>query len=376
MMGLPRVLFALSCGLLFYVVAGYPLLLKISARFFRKPIRKGEFLPSVAIVIPVRNGEAYLHDKLDSVLVLDYPRELLEVLVISNGSTDETDSIARGYAAWDVRLLELASGSKTAALNAGMAATRSSVVVLSEAWQIMERGCVREMMKCFADPAVGVVSGEVIMHGRGDSAGERNLSLFANIEGWFGARLTDLDSMLGAGGPFYAIRRPLMPRIPSDTLLDDLYVAMAAFLRGYRVVVEPMAAVFDDSPPQEPGFGETLKAQAGDYQVMKQYGLLSSLNRMRFHYFSYKVARLLLPFALIIIAVTSFQLHSRRVMIGAWVVQGLLYGLAIADEWIGGMSFLKRISKAARTFVVTMFASLCALAVLFVPVRKLLPTKD
>ena len=166
-----------------------------------------------------------------------------------------------------------------------------------------------------------------------------------------------------------------MPRIPSDTLLDDLYVAMAAFLRGYRVVVEPMAAVFDDSPPQEPGFGETLKAQAGDYQVMKQYGLLSSLNRMRFHYFSYKVARLLLPFALIIIAVTSFQLHSRRVMIGAWVVQGLLYGLAIADEWIGGMSFLKRISKAARTFVVTMFASLCALAVLFVPVRKLWPTK-
>ena len=376
MMGLPRVLFALSCGLLFYVVAGYPLLLKISARFFRKPIRKGEFLPSVAIVIPVRNGEAYLHDKLDSVLVLDYPRELLEVLVISNGSTDETDSIARGYAAWDVRLLELASGSKTAALNAGMAATRSSVVVLSEAWQIMERGCVREMMKCFADPAVGVVSGEVIMHGRGDSAGERNLSLFANIEGWFGARLTDLDSMLGAGGPFYAIRRPLMPRIPSDTLLDDLYVAMAAFLRGYRVVVEPMAAVFDDSPPQEPGFGEMVKAQAGDYQIMKHYGLLSSLNRMRFHYFSYKLARLLLPFALIIIAVTSFQLHSRRVMIGAWAVQGLLYGLAIADEWIGGMSFLKRISKAARTFVVTMFASLCALAVLFVPVRKLLPTKD
>jgi cellulose synthase/poly-beta-1,6-N-acetylglucosamine synthase-like glycosyltransferase len=375
MIGLPQVLFALSCGLLFYVVAGYPLLLKISARFFPKPIRKGEFLPSVAIVIPVRNGEAYLHDKLDSVLVLDYPRELLEVLVISHGSTDETDSIARGYAAWDVRLLELESGSKAAALNAGIAATRSSIVVLSEAWQIMERGCVREMMKCFADAAVGVVSGEVIMHGRGDSAGERNLSLFANLEGWFGARLSDLDSMLGAGGPFYAIRRPLMPRIPSDILLDDLYVAMAAFLRGYRVVVEPMAAVFDDSPPREPGFGETLEAQAGDYQLMKQYGLLSSLNRMRFHYFSYKLARLLLPFALIIIAVTSFQLHSRRVMIGAWAVQGLLYGLAIADQWIGGVSFLKRSSKAARTFVVTMFASLCALAVLFVPVRKLWPTK-
>ena len=376
MIGLPTALFALSCALLLYVIAGYPLLLKILASFFRKPVRKGEFLPSVAIVIPVQNSEAYLDRKLDSVLALDYPRELLKVLVISAGSTDETDSIVRSYAAWDVRLLQIPAGGKAAAVNAGVAAARSQILLVSEAWQVMDRASVREMMKCFADPAVGVVSGEVIMHGRGNSAEERNLSLFAHMEGWFGERLSDLDSMLSDGGSFFAIRRPLMPRLSSDILLSDLYAAMAAFFRGYRVVVEPAATVFDSALPEEPGFLEKVKTQAGEYQIMRQYGLLGSLNRMRFHYFSYKVARLLLPIALITIAVTSFQLHSRRMMIGVLAAQGLLYGLALVDRWIGGMSFLKRISAAARTFVVLMFASLCAAVVLFVPASKLWPNKD
>jgi len=300
------------------------------------------------------------------------------VQVISDGSTDETDAIARSYAAWDVRLLHVPAGGKAAALNAGIATIRSSeILVLSEVWQILEVGSVREMVKCFADPAVGVVSGEVVMHGRGGSVQERNLSMFAQLESWFGDRLSDVDSMLGSGGPFYAIRRALMPRIPGDILLDDSFVAMSAFFRGFRVVVEPAAAAYDDAAPIDTDFGEKIKAQAGDYQIMKKYpGLLTSLNRMRFHYFSYKVARLLLPFALIAIAATSFSLPTRRAVIWALSVQGVVYLLAIVDRWLGDTSFLKRLSAAARTFVATAFASLCAIAVLFVPAHKLWPNKD
>ena len=372
MSGLPTYLFILSCAFLLYVVAGYPLLLKILARFARKPVQKGDLLPTVSVVIPVHNAEAYLHRKIDTVLAFDYPRELLDVLVISYGSTDETDSIARSYAAWDVRLLHVPDEGNTAALNVAVSKTRSSILLLSDVWQIVEPGSLREMVKCFADPAVGVVSGEVIMHGQGDSAAERNLSMFARIDGWFGDRLSDLDSMLSAGGSFFAIRRPLMPQIPADTLLDDLYVAMAAFFRGFRIVVEPSAFAFDDALPVEPDFRERVKSQAGDYQMMKLYpGLLNACNRMRFHYWSYKVARLLLPFALIAIAVTSFQLHPKRLMIAALAVQAVIYGLAAIDPWLGGRSFLKRITAALRTFVVTMLASVCAIAVLFVAPHKL-----
>lgn len=372
MSGWPTILFALSCALLLYAIAGYPLLLRLMSHFFRKPPRKGDFLPPVALVIPVHNAEAYIHRKLDSLLALDYPRELLEILVISDGSTDETDDIVRSYAPWDVRLLSVPKGGKAAALNAGLPNLRSSIVVLSDVWQILQPGSVREMVKCFADPAVGMVSGEVEMHGREKSADLQNLSMFAYFESWFSERLSELDSLLGASGPFYAIRRALIPKIPTDTLLDDLFVALAAFFRGYRVVVEPAAIAFDSAIPLETDFRDKIKEQAGDFQMMRLYpGLLNSLNRMRFHYFSYRVARLLIPFALITIAVTTFQLHSRRLMIGALVVQGLVYGLAIMHQWLGEIFLLKRLSAGLRTFVLTAFAALCASVILVVPVRKL-----
>ncbi len=192
---LPAILFALSCALVFYVVLGYPLLLRLMSHFFQKPIRKSDFLPPVAMVIPVRNAEAYLHRKLDSVLALDYPRELLEILVISDGSTDDTEEIVRSYAPWDVRFLAVPQGGKAAALNAGLPGLRSSILVLSDVWQIIEPSSVRKMMKCFADPAVGMVSGEVEMHGREGSADIKNLSMFAYFESWFSERLSEVDSV-------------------------------------------------------------------------------------------------------------------------------------------------------------------------------------
>jgi biofilm PGA synthesis N-glycosyltransferase PgaC len=372
MIGRSTVLFAVSCAWLLYVIALYPLLLKILSKFWRKPVRKGEFLPTVSLVIPVRNAEAYMHRKLDSALALDYPRELVEVLVISDSSTDGTDEIVRTYAAWDVRLLQVSKGERAAALNAALPRLRSSILVLSEVWQTFDRGSLREMMKCFADPTVGMVAGEVVMHGRDGRTEERNLSMFAHFESWFGERLSDLDSMLGESGPFYAIRRPLMPRIPSDVILDNLYVGMSTFFRGFRIVADPAAMAFDDALPVETEFGDKIKAQAGDYQMMRLYpGLLSGCNRMRFHYLSYKIARLLLPFALITMAGTTYQLQPHKLLIGAAVAQGVFYGLATVHQWLGEIFLLKRLSAAARTFVLTMLASLLAVVVLFVPVRKL-----
>ena len=372
MSGRPLIVFCISCGFLLYVMVGYPLLLKLLAKFRRRVVRKDDFLPTVAMVIPVRNAENYLDRKLDSVLAMDYPKDLLEVLVVSDGSTDDTDAIAKSYAAWDVKLLHVPRGGKAAALNAGVPTTRAEIVVLSEVWQILEPGSVRAMVRDFCDPAVGVVSGEVVMDARNGGAEERNLSMFARLEGWFGEQLSHVDSLLGSSGPFYAIRRKLMPRIPGDSLLDDLYVSMAVFFRGYRVVVEPDATAFDNAVPVETQLPEKIMTQAGDYQIMRQYpGLLTARNRMRFHYSSYKLARLLMPIALIAIAVTSFQLSSRRMMMWALGTQFVIYGLAVVYPWLGEGFFLKRMAAAVRTFVLTMIASLCAAVVLVVPVRKL-----
>lgn len=373
---LPTVLFVLSCVFLLYVVAGYPLLLKLLARFFPKRIRKGDYLPSVTVVIPVRNGEDYVRRKLDSILELDYPKELLEVLVISDGSTDETDDLVRGYFAWGVRLLHVPHGGKPAALNAGVPTTRNSILLLTDIRQVLEPGSVRKMMSCFADPAVGVVSGELIIR-RGDNREEGNIGLYWKFESWIRNRLSDVDSMMGATGPFYAIRRELMVRMPPQTLLDDLYVPLAAFFRGYRSVVEPEAKAYDDPTSLSTEFRRKVRTLAGNYQIMQQYpDLLTSRNRMWIHYVSYKLGRLLMPFALIVIAVTGFWLPSRWMVIAVVAAQVIVYGLAFLDDRLSEESILKRSSSVSRTFVAMMLAALCALSVFFVPPQKLwTPTK-
>jgi poly-beta-1,6-N-acetyl-D-glucosamine synthase len=226
---------------------------------------------------------------------------------------------------------------------------------------------------------VGVVSGELLIR-HGDSREETNIGLYWRFESWIRNRLSDIDSMLGATGPFYAIRRELMVPMPPETLLDDLYVPLAAFFNGFRLVVEPAAKAYDDPTSLSTEFRRKVRTLAGNYQIMQQYpALLTPRNRMWFHYLSYKLGRLLLPFALIAIAITSFWLPFRWMVVSALGLQATVYGLAIFDYfdgWLPEQSIPKRLSSVARTFVVMMLAALCALSVLFVPPQKLwTPTK-
>src|SRR5438128_12022340 len=112
----PAVLFAISAVVIAYVTVGYPLLLYFLTRLFPRPIRKSDGVKTVSIIIPVRNGERWLSRKLDSLLAQNYPKELVGILVVSDGSTDATDEIACLYAERGVRLMRVPAGAKPAAL--------------------------------------------------------------------------------------------------------------------------------------------------------------------------------------------------------------------------------------------------------------------
>lgn len=379
MISLPTILFGLSCAFLLYVIVGYPILLRVLAQVFPKPVKKADILPSVSVIIPVFDGAQYIRRKLESVLQLDYPRELLEVLVISDGSTDLTEELVKEYADHGVLLLRVPHGGKPAALNAGVPTTHNSILLLTDVRQVLEPGSLREIVRCFADPTVGVVSGELIIRS-GDNLAEENIGLYWRFETWLRSELSALDSMLGATGPFYAIRRELMVYLPPETLLDDLYVPLSAFFKGFRLVVEPAAKAYDDPTSLATEFGRKVRTLAGNYQIIWQYpGLLTLRNRMWFHYLSCKLGRLLLPFALIVIAITTFWLPIRWIFITALACQGTVYGLAAldyVDGWLPETFILKRLSSVARTFVVMMAAALCALAIIWRPAQELWkPTK-
>jgi biofilm PGA synthesis N-glycosyltransferase PgaC len=367
---LPIALFCGAAALGLYIVIGYPLLLGLMARLWPKPVLKSRQRKTVSVVIAAHNGERFIGAKLDSVLALDYPRELMEILVISDGSTDRTDSIVQGFAPQGVRLLRVPRGGKCAALNAAIPQARNEILLLTDIRQIVEPESLQAMIDCFADPGVGAVSGELVIRG-GASHDEADTGLYWRYESWIRNRLSEVDSIFGATGPFYALRRELAVPIPPDQLLDDMYLPLAAFFRGYRLIVEPRARAFDYPTSREAEFTRKARTLAGNYQILRSYpALLGPGNRMWFHYASYKLGRLALPWVLFLLFVSScfLPLPWRWLMLGG---QAVFYGLAALDPWLPGGFPAKRLASFARTFASLMLAAVWGLKVFFVPPRSL-----
>jgi cellulose synthase/poly-beta-1,6-N-acetylglucosamine synthase-like glycosyltransferase len=356
----------LSGALLLYVLVGYPALLAAIARRTARPVRKGAIRPSVSVLLPVRNGAKWLRAKLHSILQLNYPRELMEILVISDGSADQTDSIAQDLAHHGVKLIRIPAAGKAAALNEGMRQATGEILFFTDVRQRLDPEALRELVECFADPTVGVASGELVI-ADGETREEADTALYWRYEKWIRRRLSRIDSVLGATGCIYAMRRKLASPLPATTLLDDVQLPLGAFFRGYRVILEERAKAFDSPACLRTEFGRKVRTLAGVYQVVLRYPrLLGPSNRMWLHFLSHKLGRLLLPFALILIAASTFWLPSPWKGI-AFGMQALFYALALLDPIVPQRSPVKRVTSPVRTFVVLMAAALCAVSILVVP---------
>lgn len=369
MLTLSVALIAVCITFIIYVVVIYPLVLAQLAR--RTRLTQKEWQPrTVAIVIAVRDGELYIRDKLKSVLALDYPKELLEIWVASDGSLDATDDIIQEFTSSCIQLVRIPQSGKAAALNAAIRKTSSEILLLTDVRQELATDSLRQLVSCFADPKVGAVSGRLLIC-KGNTREEANLGLYWRYETWIRDNLSRIDSIFGATGALYAIRRTLAVRMPEHILLDDVYMPLSAFFAGYRLIVEPAARVYDVATPLDVEFRRKVRTLAGNYQLLRYYPqLLTSANRMWLHFVSYKLGRLVLPFALICIAFGSCWLPLLWKIVSL-TLQGAFYGLACTDRWIPEGSMVKRISSPVRVFVTMMLAALCAVAIFWVPAQAL-----
>jgi poly-beta-1,6-N-acetyl-D-glucosamine synthase len=364
------VTFALAAAAIVYVIAGYPALLKwLAGRNGRLPIK--EYEPkSVSILIAVYNGEKFIADKLDSVVGLDYPRDLLQIFVLSDGSTDGTNEIAKRYAGRGIQLLELPHGGKPAALNAGLTHCTGEILLLTDVRQVLEPGSLKELVACFADPTIGVVSGDLPTRPGIDSE-ESNTSLYWRYEREMRKNLGKLGCTFGATGPFYAMRRELARPMPPNTLLDDMYLPLGAFFGGYRLIVDEKARALEYPVSINSEFRRKVRTQAGVYQIMKLYPALLSLNNpLLFHFISYKVGRLALPWLFLLFFLASFGLPMPWSML-AVISQLGFYGLALLDVWMPEEYAVKKITSPARTVTVMLAAAALGIKVFFVPPQTL-----
>lgn len=362
--------FLLSATFAVYVVFGYPILLGLLARFRARPIRKEPQLKTVSVLLPVRNGEPWIQRKLESILDLDYPKELLQIIVISDGSTDGTEAAVRSFASRGVELVSIPRSGKALALNEGMRRARGEILFFTDVRQNLDPAALRNLVACFADPRVGVASGELIIL-RGGTLEEANVGLYWRYEKWIRKCQSRLDSVVGASGCIYAMRAALAEPLHRDTILDDVNLPLHAFFRGYRVIFDESARAYDYPTSLGSEFRRKVRTQAGVYQTIGDYpALLGPRNRLWIHFVSHKLGRLLLPWAMLFAFVSSFGLPGmwRTAVLGA---QAAVVALALLDMLLPERFPLKRLTSLVRTAMALLAASFFAGFFLLAPRRSL-----
>ncbi len=221
-----------------YAYFGYPLLL-LAVNALRRNSRAAavtdERLPSISIIIPVHNEERVLERKIDNLLALDYPAALLEVIFVSDGSTDRTETIINSRAAAQLSLISLPErGGKARALNAGLAAASHEIIVFTDAAIMLDATALRTIVRRFRDPAIGCVSGQDIVAG---TSGE---GLYGRYELFLRAQESRFFSIVGASGSFYAQRKELCEPF-AEGAAPDFQSVLQTLDKGYRAVSEPAA---------------------------------------------------------------------------------------------------------------------------------------
>jgi len=390
--------FWLSIAVIVYVYVGYPALLHVWATFRalrpaeestpessinpQSPIHQSPITPQsairtpqcdVSIVIAAHNEASRLTARIDNLLAQDYVAGRRQIIVVSDGSTDDTLDVLSRYAGV-VDVVTVPRGGKALALNAGVARARFDIIVFADARQMFAPDALKELVASFSDPRIGAVSGELLLDAESPCrrAGadrrsidrrraarelasdrrieERRRTIRSTIADGVGLYWTyekhirksesAIDSTLGATGAIYAIRRSLYQPLPADTILDDVLTPMRVVLAGYRVVFTERARAYDRAAiDADAEARRKVRTLAGNYQILalEPRLLLPWRNRVWLQYVSHKLGRLVVPHALLALFAASIVLSVEHAfyfsVLGAQVIFYVLAGCGALIEY-------------------------------------------
>jgi poly-beta-1,6-N-acetyl-D-glucosamine synthase len=334
-------LFWLSVGVIAYVYVGYPLVLgawaAIVCRVKPGPrsihcddVRTGTQvqpaageLPGVSVIIAARDEARRLPARIENILASDYPADRLQIIVASDGSRDDTADELAPYAD-RIRLLLLPPSGKAGALNAAVSAASHPLLVFADARQRFAPDAIRRLVPHFDDPAVGAVSGELMLDPGSSTIGD-GVGAYWTYEKWLRRREAIVGSTLGVTGAIYAMRRSLWRPLPADKILDDVMAPMRVVLDGYRVTFDDQARAYDEAAKDASAeLRRKSRTLAGNYQLLAREPrlLLPFVNPVWLQFVSHKVGRLMVPYALV-------ALLASNVWLASW---SLFYALVLAAQ--------------------------------------------
>ncbi len=243
-------LFAASLGLTFYIYAGYPALVALLARVRPRPVRRAPIRPAVTVIIPAFNEAAVIEAKIRNTWALDYPPDQLEVVIVSDGSTDETEAIVRRHVGPRLRLLtQRPRAGKALALNRAAHVAANEILVFTDANIELRSDALARLVKSFADPEVGGVAGNKLYRPADTDDGTgRGEGSYWRFDSWQKLCESRAGNIFAADGALYAVRRDLYVPIQDPAQADDMAISVQIVLQGRRLVFEPEAVAYEDAP--------------------------------------------------------------------------------------------------------------------------------
>lgn len=309
-----EIIFWISLSLLLYVFVGYPLGIRVLAALFGKDDRYDEsFLPSVSIILSVYNEEEVIEEKIANFLALNYPTAMLEFVIVSDCCSDRTDELIRKHENERIRLLvQTERSGKTRNLNRGVAEARGEILVFTDANAMFDTDAVRKLVRHFADPDVGLVSGKSIY--RDASGAVTSGGAYRRYEDFIKDAESRVGGIIGADGAIYALRRNNYTLLPSQYINDFIHTIQVV-LAGGRAVSEDQAICREEA--EEAGSGELrrqTRIMAQSWLIfLSQSGLLLKNGKLLYlwQFISHKFLRWLTVPLMIMLLVANLVLVTK-----------------------------------------------------------------
>jgi cellulose synthase/poly-beta-1,6-N-acetylglucosamine synthase-like glycosyltransferase len=362
-----EVFFWSTVGLVIYIYIGYPALVYTLAGVRKKSVKKGEFTPNITIIIAAYNEEKYIGATIENKMSLDYPRDKLEIIVVSDESSDHTDSIvtqfverARGAVKF---LCQSPRKGKTAALNMAVQHAKGDILIFSDANSIYRKEALRALTRNFSDDRVGYVTGKMIYTNPDGSTVGDGCSAFMKYENALRFYETELGSIVGVDGGIDAIRRILYKNMRADQL-PDFVLPLSVVEQGYRVVYEP-EAILTENALEAAKDEYSMRVRVALRAFWAMYSMRKLFNPLKYGIYSWqmlshKALRYMAFLPLIILLTTNtFLLWGTNVLIyqSTFSAQCVFYLLAVVGKMLEENGRKNMLSTFAYYFVLLNIAS-------------------
>lgn len=359
-----KILFWFAVFGLFYVYAGYPLLVYLASRLFPRKIARGNFEPKVSVIITAYNEERDIRAKLENTFAIDYPSEKMEIIVASDCSSDDTDAIVGEFADRGVKLYrqERRNG-KTAAQNMAVERATGDIILFSDATTLYQSDVLRALLPNLADASVGCVAGKLVYVDESGSGVGKGARSYWSYETFLKESESRACSLIGVSGCLYAVRKSAYRPMPPDAC-SDFFIATQIYQQGLRTIYEPHAVCMEETNRQsnkEMRMRIRIIAQTFN-DLWRSRAMLNPFVSGFFaiELISHKVLRYCVPLILLLLLATSAAASVDSVFfLFVFAAQIIFYGFALA-AWI-----LEKNQVKSSLLAIPLYFTLSNLAAIF-----------